>query len=94
MRVRGSRGADIWSANGKRRHMSKGQLAMIAACSLEPKGQHGNQWLDTGKTKAATDAGVSAGRLSQALLVREHAPHLVADVITCSPALRGNSCIR
>jgi hypothetical protein len=23
-----------------------------------------------------------------------HAPHLVADVITCSPALRGNSCIR
>ena len=28
----------IWSANGKRRHMSKGQLAMIAACSLEPKG--------------------------------------------------------
>jgi hypothetical protein len=78
--------AFIWSANGKRRHMTKGQLAMIAAVgvSLETKktsGAAGGR-PDEGKAKAARSAGVSAARVSQALTVKEHAPHLVADVIS------------
>ena len=81
----------IWSANGKRRHMSKGQMAMIAAMGtvLEAKADrdaHG-RWTDEGKAKAARSAGVSAARISQALLVREHAPHLVDDVIAGKPGM-------
>ena len=76
----------IWSNNGKRRHMSKGQMAMIAAMALsletKPRAMGG---VERGQDEAARSAGVSKARLSQALLVREHAPHLVTDVIAGKP---------
>lgn len=79
--------AFIWGANGKRRQMDKGQMAMVAAMAFtvattvnnEPR-ERGRE--DTGKAKAAAAAGVSAVRLSHALAVKEHAPHLVDEVIT------------
>jgi hypothetical protein len=60
----------------KRRQMTKGQMAMIAAMGLclETK-QRGDD------TQAAKSAGVSKARLSQAITVREHAPHLAQEVI-------------
>jgi hypothetical protein len=72
--------AFIWSVNGKRRHVTKGQLAMIAAS---------NRWSnsdqrDDAKTDidtAARQAGVSTTRLKQAGTVVRHAPHLVKQVI-------------
>lgn len=79
----------IWSANVKRRQMSKGQMAMIAAANftaLEPNADRG-RFKDTGITKAAVAAGVSQARLSQALLVREHAPNLVTEVIDAKPGM-------
>ena len=72
--------------------MSKGQMAMIAAMGLplEPNGQPSNA--DKGRTKAARSAGVPPARVSQALLVRDHAPHLVAEVIAGTVSLgRQNS---
>jgi hypothetical protein len=63
----------FWSNNGKRRHMTKGQLAMVAAMAL----------LDSNNvTKSARSAGVSQAHLSQALLIKKFAAHLVADVIS------------
>jgi hypothetical protein len=72
----------IWGANGKRRQMTKGQMAMIAAAglSLAAKKSAGGRPSE-GKSEAARAAGVSAARVSQALLVKEHAPHLVDEVI-------------
>jgi hypothetical protein len=72
--------------------MSKGQMAMIAAVglSLETKESTGGR-PDSGKDRAARAAGVSAGRLSQALLVREHAPHQVNDVIAGKVSLDVNT---
>jgi hypothetical protein len=64
----------IWGANGKRRQMTKGQMAMIAAASFATK-QRGDE------TKAARRAGVSKARFSYALTVKEYAPHLVQAVI-------------
>jgi cobalamin biosynthesis protein CbiG len=68
----------IWGANGKRRQMSKGQMAMIAAQSFVAK-DYGE------KVKAARLAGVSEARFNYALTVREHAPHLGQDVIDGKP---------
>jgi hypothetical protein len=71
--------AFIWSSNAKRRQMTKGQIAMVAAMGhpTEPVGKG----LDAGKAKAARAAGVSPQRLSAALLVKMHAPDLARSVI-------------
>lgn len=75
----------IWSLNAKRRNMTKGQTAMVAAlaAALPSKAvEHGldGRFVDKGNAKAARDAGVSPARLSQAVSVRDHATHLVDDV--------------
>jgi ParB-like chromosome segregation protein Spo0J len=69
--------AFIWGANAKRRQMTKGQIAMIAAMGLciAPI-QRGDQ------EKAAKASGVSKQRLSNALTVREHASDLAQQVIS------------
>ena len=55
---------------------------MVAAMSLSieaiPRTMGG---IGRGQDQAAKSAGVSKQRLSHAMLVREHAPNLVADVI-------------
>jgi hypothetical protein len=66
--------AFIWSANGKRRQMTKGQMAMIAAQCFVAK-QRGDE------VKAAQRAGVSKARFSYAQAVKEHASHRVDAVI-------------
>jgi len=58
--------------------MTKGQIAMIAAESFASK-DYGD------KAKAARQAGVSEARFSYALTVKEHAPHLVQEVINGKP---------
>ena len=69
----------IWSNNGKRRHMSKGQMAMVAAEQLFSAAEKGKE---TGtREHAARAAGVTEGRLSQAVMVHHYAPHEVSDVI-------------
>lgn len=74
--------AFIWSANAKRRHVTKGQLAMVAAMGLilaakiSTKGRP-----DEGKSAAAKAAGVSPARLTQALTVKQYAPSLAEAVI-------------
>jgi hypothetical protein len=67
--------AYIWGANSKRRQMmTKGMLAMIAAVSFVAK--------EKGPiTTSARLAGVSEARLQYALSVKQHAPHVVDDVI-------------
>ena len=73
----------IWSNNGKRRHMTKGQMAMIAAMEFDSskleERKRGNA--DKGYAKAAAAAGVPVSRFSEAMLVRQYASHLVDDVI-------------
>ncbi len=78
--------AFIWSANAKRRQMTKGQMAMVAAMAFttatvaNPDGRtKGRQ--DEGKANAAKAAGVSPQRLSYALLVKKHASDLAQSVI-------------
>ena len=58
--------------------MTKGQIAMIAAEFFASK-DYGD------KAKAARQAGVSEARFSYALTVKEHAPHLVQEVINGKP---------
>lgn len=83
--------AFIWSANAKRRHVTKGQLAMVAAMAFtfaakvntEGVGRkRGGQ--DEGKAAAAKAAGVSTGRLALALSVAKHAPGLADAVMAGS----------
>lgn len=65
--------AFILSKNVTRRHLSKGQAAMAVAKAR-----------DFQKLKivdAAAQAGVSVGRVGQAVVVLEHAPDLVAKVL-------------
>jgi hypothetical protein len=74
--------AFIWSSNAKRRQMTKGQIAMVAAMGLttaavaRPRGG-----IDAGKAKAARAAGVSPQRLSTALTVQgtRHQPRRGGD---------------
>jgi hypothetical protein len=82
--------AFIWSANGKRRQMTKGQMAMIAAAAFtvettENNGQRGRP--SKGHAAAAKAAGVSAERFSHSLSVREFAPHLMQEVINGQTSL-------
>ena len=80
--------AFIWSSNAKRRQMTKGQLAMVAATGLtfatkaRPKGG-----VDQGKALAGKAAGVSAPTIAKALTVNEHAPDLAQAVIAATITL-------
>lgn len=79
--------AYIWGANAKRRQMSKGQIAMVAAmgfnfaAKLNPDDKRGRGRQDDGKAAAATAAGVSASRFNYALTVKDYAADLVPQVI-------------
>jgi hypothetical protein len=70
--------AFIWSDNAVRRHMTKGQLAMVAAKAYpapEPGGR--------GKKSSAAEKFpmVSSGKLSEARTILSYAPDLVDEVI-------------
>lgn len=73
--------AFIWSSNAKRRQMTKGQIAMVAAMgsSLFLASKRGGA--DTGKAAAAKAAGISPARLTQALTIKQHALDLAQPVI-------------
>jgi len=62
------------SVNIARRSLSKGQAAMIVAEALLVS--------NTPQGSAANSAGVSRARVVQASTVRQHAPEMVADVIS------------
>jgi hypothetical protein len=64
--------AFIWSINDRRRHMTKGQRAMVEALA-DPEGHQGQQ-LHVKNTE------VNANYLSRARTVRRHAPDLVEGV--------------
>jgi len=76
--------AFIWSVNAKRRQMTGGQKAMIAASDLVLAAKTDS---DNEKTKEAVAraAGVPCSRISQALTVAIYAEHLVQDVIDSVP---------
>jgi hypothetical protein len=78
--------AFIWSANGKRRHMTKGQMAMIAASNLWSDTDQRDD-IETDIATAARQAGVSTTRFKEAGTVVRHAPHLVEPVIHGTVAL-------
>jgi hypothetical protein len=74
----------IWSANTRRRQMTKGQIAMIGAMSFRidpktpsPKGGRP----DKGQTSTARAVGVDPKLIAKALLIKEYASDLVSDVI-------------
>lgn len=63
------------AVNIARRHLTKGQRAMVAAKAV--------QFLDTGSVrKAAAENEVSKSRVSQACVVADHAPDLADTVVT------------
>jgi ParB-like chromosome segregation protein Spo0J len=67
------------AVNIARRHLTKGQQAMVAArAALVSKGT---------KAAAARSAGVSAGRVSQAVAVLDHAPDLADGVVSGAVSL-------
>jgi hypothetical protein len=63
-------------------YVSKGQLAMRAVLDspLAPN-VRARSGVDRGREQVAAQVGVSAARISQALLVREYAPQLVQEVV-------------
>jgi ParB-like chromosome segregation protein Spo0J len=75
------------AVNIARRHLTKGQQAMVAAMSLDSKDLESSGSKDGSKQAAARVAGVSASRLSQAILVRIHAPELATGVIAGATGL-------
>jgi hypothetical protein len=64
--------AFIWGANVKRRQMTKGQIAMVAAMNLST---------DSVLAKAAQAAGISKQYMSSALLIKQYAIDLADQVI-------------
>ena len=72
------------SVNIDRRHLSKGQRAMIAALSLETKESESERG---DKGKAAQSSGVSAGRIGQASTVLNFAPELADSVVSGATSL-------
>jgi hypothetical protein len=71
----------IWSANGRRRHLTKGQMAMIAASNFWSDSDR-RDGTDTDIATAAKRAGVSPTRLKEAGTVVRYARHLVEQVIS------------
>lgn len=71
--------AYILSKNVTRRHLSKGQAAMVAAAAQNFSEKRSNQGE---RSAAAAAAGVSAPRLSFAIAVLRHAPDLVGQVLS------------
>jgi hypothetical protein len=70
----------IWSVNAKRRQMTKGQMAMIAASNLWSASDQRDD-AETDIATAARQASISATRLKEAGAVVRHASHLVEQVI-------------
>jgi ParB-like chromosome segregation protein Spo0J len=71
--------AFILSKNINRRHLSKGQAAMATARAV--------QFLDTSVREAAAAAGLKKSRVSQAMVVLEHAPDLTSKVLSGATGL-------
>jgi len=64
------------SVNIARRHLTKGQQAMVAAQARAMSGNHSNQ------REAATQLGLSQDRLKRAHVVLSHAPDLADAVVS------------
>lgn len=68
----------IWSSNGARRHLTKGQLAMVAAKAYPDPERRGRGQ----KSSAAEEFPmVSSGKLSEARTVLRYAPDLAENVV-------------
>lgn len=77
----------ILAANINRRHLTKGQQAMVAAMSLDSKDLESSDSKDGSKQAAARIAGVSPSRISQAIVVRTYAPDEVNAIISGAKGL-------
>ncbi|MFC9327928.1 ParB N-terminal domain-containing protein [Kitasatospora sp. NPDC057015] len=68
--------------NIRRRSLTKGQVAMVTARTRSAAEQEGRSASEQSARSAAEQAGVSLGRLGQAMTVVRHAPGLVDQVIS------------
>lgn len=76
--------AYIWGANGKRRQMTKGQMAMLAAWGANVCGMRNSTHYDAempSNRQLAKLAGVSSKTMDKAMLVREHRYDLCEQVV-------------
>ncbi|MFI5863722.1 ParB/RepB/Spo0J family partition protein [Streptomyces sp. NPDC051546] len=69
------------SVNARRRNLTKGQLAMIAAKALSITERSHRSGAEQSARSVSEQAGVSLGRIGQANTVLRHAPDLVDPVI-------------
>ncbi|MCX4718264.1 ParB N-terminal domain-containing protein [Streptomyces virginiae] len=75
------------SVNSRHRHLTKGQLAMIAA-KARSLSEHPERSLGEQSVRSLSEqAGVSTGRITQATMVLRYAPHLADAVIKGSTGL-------
>ncbi|MFF2746442.1 ParB N-terminal domain-containing protein [Kitasatospora sp. NPDC058048] len=70
------------SVNIRRRNLTKGQIAMVAAKSCSTAEQGGRSPGELSARSLSERAGVSLGRIGQAMTVVRHAPDLVDRVIS------------
>jgi hypothetical protein len=71
----------IYSANVKRRHLSKGQQAMLTAMMFPDDGGKGGRGKKDQRTNPEETAGFSERRLKQARQILSHSPALAEDII-------------
>ncbi|GAA3389065.1 ParB N-terminal domain-containing protein [Streptomyces roseoviridis] len=71
----------VLSVNSRRRHLTKGQLAMIAAKARSFSEHAGRSLGEQSVRSLSEQAGVSVGRVGQASVVLRHAPDLAESVI-------------
>ncbi|MGW2546812.1 ParB/RepB/Spo0J family partition protein [Kitasatospora sp. NPDC001574] len=75
------------SVNIRRRNLTKGQAAMVAAKACSVSEQQGRSETERSARSVSEQAGVSLGRLGQARTVLLHAPDLVDPVISGATGL-------
>ncbi len=79
--------AYVLSVNSRRRHLTKGQLAMIAASACSVSEHPGRSETEQTTRSVSEQTGLSIGRIGQARTVLRHAPDLVDGVISGAVSL-------
>ncbi|MFD4316427.1 ParB/RepB/Spo0J family partition protein [Streptomyces sp. NPDC058548] len=79
--------AYVLSVNSRRRHLTKGQLAMIAASACSVSEHAGRSETEQTARSVSEQTGLSIGRIGQARTVLRHAPDLVDGVISGAVSL-------
>ncbi|MEU8522393.1 ParB N-terminal domain-containing protein [Streptomyces sp. NPDC048577] len=79
--------AYVLSANSRRRHLTKGQLAMIAATACSVSEHPACSETEQTARSVSEQTGLSIGRVGQARTVLRHAPDLVDRVISGAVSL-------